>query len=89
MTSGMVMEIARAAIQMTLILVGPLLLASLIVGLMVSIFQAAAQINESTLQFVPKLVAIFAVMMFAGPWMLQSMVNYMRELFNSIPQIIG
>ncbi len=89
MTSGMVMEIARAAIQMTLILVGPLLLASLIVGLMVSIFQAATQINESTLQFVPKLVAIFAVMMFAGPWMLQSMVNYMRELFNSIPQIIG
>lgn len=85
----MVMEIARAAIQMTLILVGPLLLASLIVGLMVSIFQAATQINESTLQFVPKLVAIFAVMMFAGPWMLQSMVNYMRELFNSIPQIIG
>lgn len=89
MTSGMVMEIARTAIQMTLILVGPLLLASLIVGLMVSIFQAATQINESTLQFVPKLVAIFAVMMFAGPWMLQSMVNYMRELFNSIPQIIG
>ena len=89
MTSGMVMEIARAAIQMTLILVGPLLLASLIVGLMVSIFQAATQINESTLQFVPKLVAIFAVMMFAGPWMLQSMVNYMRELFNSIPPIIG
>lgn len=89
MTSGMVMEIARAAIQMTLILVGPLLLASLIVGLMVSIFQAATQINESTLQFVPKLVAIFAVMMSAGPWMLQSMVNYMRELFNSIPQIIG
>ena len=65
MTSGMVMEIARAAIQMTFILVGPLLLASLIVGLMVSIFQAATQINESTLQFVPKLVAIFAVMMFA------------------------
>ena len=89
MTSGMVMEIARTAIQMTLILVGPLLLASLIVGLMVSIFQAATQINESTLQFVPKLVAIFAVMVFAGPWMLQSMVNYMRELFNSIPQIIG
>ena len=89
MTPGMVMEIARGAIQMTLILVGPLLLASLIVGLMVSIFQAATQINESTLQFVPKLVAIFAVMMFAGPWLLQSMVSYMRELFNSIPQIIG
>lgn len=89
MTSGMVMEIAREAIQMTLILVGPLLLASLIVGLMVSIFQAATQINESTLQFVPKLLAIFAVMIFAGPWLLQSMVNFMRELFNSIPQIIG
>ncbi len=89
MNPGMVMEIGRAAIQTTLLMVGPLLLASLIVGLIVSIFQAATQINESTLQFVPKLVAIFAVMMFAGPWMLQYMVNYMQTLFNSIPQLIG
>lgn len=89
MGPGMVMEIARQAIQATIFLVGPLLLASLIVGLVVSIFQAATQINESTLQFVPKLFSIFLVLIFGGPWLIQYMVNYMTELFNSIPQLIG
>jgi len=66
-----------------------LLLAALAVGLIVSIFQAATQINEQTLSFIPKLLAMFLMLILAGPWMLQMMVDYIRRLFESIPQIIG
>lgn len=83
------MEIGRQAIETTLVLSAPLLLAALAVGLIVSIFQAATQINEMTLQFVPKLVAMFIVMILFGPWMLQYMVDYIQRLFGSIPQLIG
>jgi len=89
MTPEVVMNIGRQAIEMTLILSGPLLLAALAVGLVVSIFQAATQINEQTLSFIPKLLAMFLVLILAGPWMLQMMVDYIRRLFESIPQIIG
>lgn len=89
MTPGIVMEIGRQAIEATLMLSAPMLLAALAVGLIVSIFQAATQINEATLQFVPKLVAIFLVLILLGPWMLQYMVDYIQRLFGSIPQIIG
>jgi len=71
------------------VLSGPLLLAALVIGLIVSIFQAATQINEQTLSFVPKLVGMFIVLILAGPWMLQMMVDYIRRLFESIPQLIG
>jgi flagellar biosynthetic protein FliQ len=74
---------------MTLMLAGPLLLAALVIGLIISIFQAATQINEQTLSFIPKLVGIFLTLILAGPWMLQMMVDYIRRLFESIPQIIG
>ena len=83
------MNIGRQAIEMTLILAGPMLLAALAVGLIVSIFQAATQINEQTLSFIPKLIGSFIVMILAGPWMLQMMVDYIRRLFESIPQLIG
>ena len=89
MTPELVMNIGRQAIEMALILSGPLLLAALVVGLIISIFQAATQINEQTLSFIPKLLAIFLVLILAGPWMLQIMVDYIRRLFESIPQIIG
>ena len=89
MTPELVMNIGRQAIEMTMILSGPLLLAALIVGLIISIFQAATQINEQTLSFIPKLLAMFLVLILAGPWMLQMMVDYIRRLFESIPQIIG
>lgn len=89
MTPGIVMEIGRQAIEATLMIAGPMLLAALGVGLIVSIFQAATQINEQTLQFIPKLVAIFLVLILLGPWMLQYMVDYIQRLFGSIPQIIG
>jgi len=89
MTPELVMNIGRQAIEMTLVLSGPLLLAALVIGLIVSIFQAATQINEQTLSFVPKLVGMFIVLILAGPWMLQMMVDYIRRLFESIPHLIG
>ncbi|HRC60476.1 flagellar biosynthesis protein [Candidatus Propionivibrio aalborgensis] len=89
MTPELVMNIGRQAIEMMLILAGPLLLSALFIGLIISIFQAATQINEQTLSFIPKLVGIFLVLILAGPWMLQMMVDYIRRLFESIPQMIG
>jgi len=89
MTPGTVMEIGRQAIEVTLIISAPMLLSALVVGLIVSIFQAATQLNESTLQFVPKLVVMFVVLLLIGPWMLQYMVDYIQRLFESIPQLIG
>ncbi|MFV0371251.1 MAG: flagellar biosynthesis protein FliQ [Azonexus sp.] len=89
MTPGIVMEIGRQAIQAALMLAGPMLIAALAVGLIVSIFQAATSINEATLQFVPKLVAVFFVLIFLGPWMLQYMIDFIQRLYGSIPQIVG
>lgn len=89
MSPELIMSIGRQAIEMTLILSGPLLLSALLIGLIISVFQAATQINEQTLSFIPKLVGIFAVLVLAGPWMLQMMVDYIRRLFESIPQLIG
>ena len=89
MTPELVMDIGRQAVEMTLMMAGPLLLAALVIGLIVSIFQAATQINEQTLSFIPKLVGMFLVLILAGPWMLQMMVDYIRRLIESIPQIVG
>ena len=89
MTPEMVMDIGRQAVEMTFILAGPLLLAALVIGLIVSVFQAATQINEQTLSFIPKLVGTFLVLILAGPWMLQIMVDYIRQLFEKIPLLIG
>ena len=89
MTPEIVMNIGRQAIEVTLMLSGPLLLSTLVIGLIVSIFQAATQINEATLSFIPKLVAAFLILLLAGPWMLQLLVDYIRCLFESIPQLIG
>ena len=89
MTPETVMQIGRQAIEVTLLISAPTLLTALVVGLIISIFQAATQINESTLQFVPKLIAMFMILLLAGPWMLQYMVDYIQRLFGSIPQLIG
>lgn len=89
MTPGTVMEIGRQAIEVTLLISAPPLVAALVIGLVISIFQAATQINESTLQFVPKLVAMFLVLVLFGPWMLQYLIDYIQRLFGSIPQLIG
>ena len=89
MSPELVMTIGRQAIEMTLAVSAPLLLAALVIGLIVSIFQAATQINEQTLSFIPKLVGIFLALMLAGSWMLQIMIDYFRRLLESIPHIIG
>lgn len=83
------MEIGRQALETTLLISAPVLIAALAIGLIISIFQAATQINEATLQFVPKLVAVFLVLILLGPWMLQYMIDYIQRLFVSIPQLIG
>jgi flagellar biosynthetic protein FliQ len=89
MTPQSVMTIGQQALELTLLVSAPLLGTALLVGLLVSIFQAATQINEMTLSFIPKLVAIFVAMVIAGPWMLQSLVDYMQRLFSDIPNLIG
>lgn len=89
MTPSTVMEIGRQAVEVTLVLAAPILITALVVGLVISIFQAATQINEATLQFVPKLVAMFVVLILFGPWMLQYVMDYIQRLFGSIPQLIG
>jgi flagellar biosynthetic protein FliQ len=89
MTPESVMTIGRQAIEVTLMVAAPMLLIALAVGLLVSIFQAATQINEMTLSFIPKLVGIFAAMVIAGPWMLGIMTDYMRQMFSSIPGMVG
>lgn len=89
MTPGTVMEIGRQALEVTLLISGPLLLTALVVGLIISVFQAATQINEATLQFVPKLVIMFVVLILVGPWMLQYLIDYIQRLFGNIPQLIG
>jgi flagellar biosynthesis protein FliQ len=85
MTPENAMTIGRQALEMTLIVSAPLLLAALITGLIVSIFQAATQINEMTLSFIPKLFVMFLVMLLAGPWMIGIMTDYMHQLFTGIP----
>ena len=75
--------------EVMLVVGAPLLLAALITGLIVSVFQAATQINESTLSFLPKLLAVLATLVIAGPWMIQLLVDYMQRLFTSIPGAIG
>ena len=89
MTPELVMTLGRQAVEMTLILAGPLLLSALVVGLIVSIFQAATQIKLRTLSFIPKLIATFIALLLAGPWMLSMMVDFIRRLLENIPQMIG
>jgi flagellar biosynthetic protein FliQ len=72
-----------------LVLAAPLLFVALIVGLVVSLFQAATQINESTLSFIPKLLAIAVTMVIAGPWMLTTMLDYLRHTLTSIPTLVN
>lgn len=89
MTPESVMTMGRTAMEVTLMISAPLLLVALIIGLIVSIFQAATQINEATLSFIPKLVGVFVALVVAGPWMLSVMLDYMRQVFTGIPGLIG
>ena len=89
MSPETVVTVGRHALEMTLMLAAPLLLTALAVGLLVGIFQAATQINEMTLSFIPKLLAMAAVLALTGPWMLRTLVEYTRNLIESIPGMVG
>ncbi|MCA2935352.1 MAG: flagellar biosynthesis protein FliQ [Burkholderiales bacterium] len=89
MNSQNVLSLGMQAMEAMLMMSAPLLLTALIIGLLVSIFQAATQINEQTLSFIPKLVAMIGALAFAGPWMISMFTDFMRRVFESIPVAIG
>lgn len=89
MTPETVLTIGQNALQIVLVLVAVILLPALAIGLLVSVFQAATQINEMTLSFIPKLIVTVGTMMIAGPWMLRLLTDYTQQLIESIPFVIG
>ncbi len=89
MTTQTVLNLGQRSMEVMLLVSAPLLLTALVVGLIVSILQAATQINEMTLSFIPKMLAIFLAMLLTGPWMLSTLIDYTRDLFQNIPFIIG
>ena len=89
MNAQQVFTFGQQGLYMLLMISAPVLLTVLGVGLLVSIFQAATQINEATLSFVPKIVAAVAVLAIAGPWMLTSLVEYLQRTLQSIPGIVS
>ena len=88
MSPETVMSLSHHAMMVALMLSAPLLLTALAVGLLVSLFQAATQINEMTLSFIPKLIAMALVALIAGPWMLRLLVHYTTQLIESLPGVI-
>ena len=89
MTPESVMTIGRTALEITILVASPVLLVTLVVGLMISVFQAATQINDPSLSFIPKVIAVLATFALAGPWMLTVMTDYMRRVLTGLPGIIG
>lgn len=89
MDQDTVVNLASQALSVTFKLAMPLLAVGLLIGLAVSVFQAVTQINEQTLSFIPKVVALAAVLLIGGPWMLNTMLAYTSELWGQIPQLVG
>lgn len=89
MNADTVIELGRQSINLTVMLSAPLLLSALAAGLLIGMFQAATQIQDMTLSFIPKLVVLVVVLAAAGPWMLSSLVDYTRQLFDMIPTLVG
>lgn len=89
MDSQQVFTYGQQGLYLLLMVSAPILLTVLAVGLLVSIFQAATQIHEATLSFVPKIVAVVAVLAFAGPWMVTTLVEYLQRTLQSIPSVVG
>lgn len=89
MTPESVLTIFNQTLELILLLTMATLLPALVIGLIVAMFQAATQIQEMTLSFIPKLIVTFGVMMYAGAWMLQELLDFTTELFKSIPMLIG
>ena len=88
MDNGFVIEVTNQAVKVTLMLAAPLLLGSLFVGILVSLFQAVTQINEQTLSFIPKILFIVLGMVVLSPWMMETMTSFTRDLYVSIPSYV-
>ncbi|ALS75362.1 flagellar biosynthesis protein FliQ [Planococcus sp. CP5-4] len=89
MTPDMVIKLAEQSIYLIILISAPLLLIALGVGLLVSVFQAMTQIQEQTLAFIPKILAVFLSLVIFGPWMLTMLLDYTRDLFEQLPRFIG
>lgn len=89
MNADTVIDLSQQALYIISMLAAPLLISALLIGLLIGMFQAATQINEMTLSFIPKLLVLVVAIMVAGPWMLDLIVNYTRNLYLSIPGLIG
>ena len=87
MTPEFVVDIGRQAIETVLMVAGPMLVVALVVGLIISIFQAATQINEQTMTFIPKIVGVFVTMLVFAPWMIQKATAFLLMIFNQLPNI--
>jgi flagellar biosynthetic protein FliQ len=89
MNQDVVINVSMQAMQLAFMVAMPLLLVALVVGLVVSVFQAVTQIQEQTLSFIPKIVAMGVVLLVAGPWMVNQVVAYTQQLYSSIPALVG
>lgn len=89
MTTDLVLSIGQRALEVTALLAAPMLISVLVIGLLVGMFQAATQINEMTLSFIPKLAVLALIISVAGSWMLNVILDFMRDIFTSIPGLIG
>ena len=89
MSHALIVDLARNAIMLALLIAGPMLIVALLIGLVVSVLQAVTQIQEQTLAFVPKLVGVSVVFLLALPWLLQLLVKYTTELFRSLPSLVS
>ena len=88
MDNGFVLEVTNQAVKVTLMLAAPMLLGALVVGIMVSLFQAVTQINEQTLSFIPKILVIVMAMVLLSPWMMETMTSFTHDLYAYIPQMV-
>ena len=88
MTEMFALELGKNAVTMTIMLAAPMMVAALVVGLIISVFQALTQIQEQSLTFVPKILAVFGTLLVAGPWLLKNLLNYTMGLFNLLPQMV-
>lgn len=88
MDNGFVIEITNQAIKVTMMLAAPMLIGALVVGIMVSLFQAVTQINEQTLSFIPKVVVIVMALVLLSPWMMETITSFTHDLYTSIPSVV-
>ncbi len=88
MDNGFVIEVTNQAVKVTLMLAAPMLLGALVVGIVVSLFQAVTQINEQTLSFIPKILVIVMAMVLLSPWMMETMTSFTKDLYVGIPQMV-